>query len=100
MKSVWIVSDRFAKNAYLSFRGMNNAEAKANNMLPYLFENYNVVPIHPDTWSQVLILTRVINALISGLNENDYLPRYIMIVLDKHLVANAGVFDFGVSHTI
>ena len=48
------------------------------------------------------ILTRVNNALIDELNNeehNYHLPKFIIITLDKDVIESAKVFDYGVSRT-
>ena len=65
-------------------------------------DNHNIEPLHADTWSNIRsFLARVYNQLVKALNTELYvLPRYILIILDKDLISNAELFDFGVSHTI
>ena len=46
-------------------------------------------------------MARVLNELIRELNKLPFqLPRYIIIILDKDLIANADLYDYGVSRTI
>ena len=46
-------------------------------------------------------LARILNAFIDELNDphKHHLPRYVLIMLDKDLIYNAKVYDFGVSRT-
>ena len=70
---------------------------------PYLLKHYNVEPFH----STVNPLTRsflawVVNAFAKGLNDQrpPHLPRYLLIMLDKDLLQNLGIYDYGLSKTI
>ena len=43
---------------------------------------------------------RILNSLIDGLNENNRLPRFLLIALDKDVIGDLKMFDFGVSKNL
>ena len=101
IKSVWLLGENFLKEAFQSFRAMNTRKAHEEHTAPYLFQHYNVLPWHPPQWSQTLaFLAKVLNSLINGLNSETYLPRYLLIILDKDLVASTELYDFGISRAL
>ena len=75
------------------------------NGLPYLMNNYNVIPrfAGSNTVGKSLLAT-TLNEIIQGINEADHLPRYIIIMLDKDLIEFIQFGGFsckvGFEHTI
>ena len=62
---------------------------------PYLFTQFNVLSFYPNTSGNAVILSRVLNALVYTINEYHHLPKHILIMLDKDLITNAKMFDYG-----
>ena len=67
----------------------------------YLCENYNVLCFYlSNIKNSKPYLARVYSVLVEALNESLRLPRYILVMLDRDLIANADLYDYGVSCTI
>ena len=60
-------------------------------------------PFHAGVNPQVRsFLARVTNVFAKGLNEQipPHLPQYMLMILDKDLVVNLGMYDYGISRAI
>ena len=102
-KAVWFVGDEFLRTTYKEFMDMKNHPVVQLRYAPYLIEHYNIEPLHAPFNPQVRsFLARVVNSFAAGLNDikPPHLPRYVLIFLDKDLIQNLGIFDFGVSRAI
>ena len=68
----------------------------------YITKNYNVLPLHTDQWSNIrTIFSADLQSARKSLNTAPFiLPRYILIFLDKDLITNTELYDYGVSRTI
>ena len=91
-----MLGDRFLKEAFTSFRAIQSSRNK-----PYLHQYYEVIGLHARNWhDDSNVLTRFNDALVEQLNVQPRLPRYIMIFIDRDIIAEAQVFDFGVYRTL
>ena len=82
---------------------MTNHATQERCQRPYLHANYNISAYYAPKQGLIRsFLARIINALITGINDAvpQHLPRYILIMLDADLIREAKVFDFGVSRMI
>ena len=65
----------------------------AETATPYLYEYYNVFAFMQIASSGVRsILARLLNSLIEGLNERQWLPRFLIIFLDMDLIDEINVW--------
>ena len=100
-----MVGDVFLRDILLTFRNMCTQAAAGEQPIPYVYANYNVeIFASPHNQHVRSFLAHMVNAFAKSLNEYDdkkppHLPRYILIIMDKDLIENAQVYDFGVSHT-
>ena len=91
------MGDRFLKGLWPSIiAAKTNLAGGGSNSLPYLFNNYNVIPrfAGANTMGKSLLAT-ILNQVIQGINETDHLPRYILLMLDKDVVENIQFGGFG-----
>ena len=94
LTDVWFLGDAFLKEIFGSFLA---TKSKAKSSLPNLFEYYNVFPLYQNPVNSTRSrLTCIINALVEKMNEEEKLPRYIIIILDKDITEEAFFYDFGV----
>ena len=99
LKSTWIIGEQFVKDLDQSLTSININSEQPNGMKKlYLTQNYNVLTYHSTRMSKPdPFLARVHNSLVDALNKDNYLPRYIIIILDKDLIVNADLYNYGVS---
>ena len=102
LKSVWLLGEEFLRDMMYTFKAMRAQAINDHKDLPYLLKNYNVVAQNPERWSNIRsFLAKVLNGLVKALNQSPFiLPRYILVVLDKDLIANADLYDYGVSRML
>ena len=80
---------------------MINQVANKGTARLYIAEHYNVEAIYARQLLDLdAFLARVNNALIDKLNEEYYLPQYILIMLDKDMITASKVYDYGVTRTL
>ena len=61
----------------------------------YLFEYYNVLPFFDEgPAGEENVITRTYNTLVETLNSRHALPRFLVIALDKDIIADVDVFDW------
>ena len=68
---------------------------------PYLYDYYNVfayVPSHNLGASKTIAYT--FNALVEGLNNKRRLPIFILVVIDKDVIEDVNIFEYGASKAI
>ena len=87
---IWLIGDRFINKSIdvlEDYMGLFNAKTKHTQFDSYIATNYDVLAYTNDDDSVVRsVLGRLRNALAIALNENDKLPKYILIVLDTDLM--------------
>ena len=67
----------------------------------YLQEYYNIHSFYELTKASVTrISTRIVNSVISGVNQTHGLPRFLVIMPDKDLLCNMDVFHPEICHLI
>ena len=85
------------REVFDTFRSMN----KSMNSKLHLFKQYNIEALVAPQLSQTRsVLSQLFNAFVKALNDFKYLPKYILIMLDKDIIDNIGVYDFGIADTI
>ena len=67
----------------------------AKKQPPYLFEYYNVFRFWKSSANSRHTIGRVLNAFINALNQGRCLPRFLLIILDKDVIEDVNVFDYG-----
>ena len=102
LKDVWFLGDTFLREAHYTYKSMINQAVNKGLDRPYLAANYNTTALYAEKLINMnAFLARILNAFIDGLNNplKHHLPCYVIIMLDKDLIHNAKVFDYGVSRT-
>ena len=69
----------------------------AKQLVPYLWNYYNVLPLMTGAFHERSVMARVTNNLIEGFNK---MPRFIIVILDKELLRAIHHFKFGISKMI
>ena len=83
----------------LSARNMQNRSAHKKQL--YLYDNYNVKCYSTNPLSKIKETpARLVNALAHGLNENQWLPRLIIITPDGDVVQYIGEISYGIYEII
>ena len=96
IRDAWLLGDRFVAGIWPTVIATKNKAHSQNSPLPYLFEKYNILPIYPKSSSlNRSVLGRIYNEFIEGLNQNDWLPKYIFVLPDKDLVEASQHYGFG-----
>ena len=60
---------------------------KAGRGQPYLFQHFNISGYYNSTIGISNVIKRLMNAFVDELNENNLLPKYLLIIPDKDLLA-------------
>ena len=106
---VWVAGDSFSKDTYQKLEEMltqsvaynnnprnQNASQQEEKASLYLAEYYNVFEYHQAKSDHLgPAIARVLNSVIQGLNTNKRLPRFLLVILDKDVIEDLNVFDFG-----
>ena len=96
IKDTWFVGDQFINDTFHAFPAMYNESKLAKTRKPYLYDYYNVKCFSTNLLSTVRnILAHLVNALIKALNNNDKIPRFIIVVPDSDIICSINVFDLG-----
>ena len=99
--NVWFVGDQFIKDVHNTYKAIidqtsSKSTTKKTDPPPYTQEQFNVRMYYKQFTSGVrYAATRMINSLLDALNEQDRLPKYLVIVPDKDLLYDIDVFEFG-----
>ena len=99
---IWFIGDHFVREVYNAFRGIINA-AKLNkkSWKPYLLDYYNSKGYYYQSNNWLESATSwILNKLTEALNENDRLPKYIVMMPDKDIIADLNDFEFGATKNI
>ena len=68
---------------------------------PYLYDYYNVfayVPAH--SLGATRTIARTFNVVVEGLNNKKCLPRFLIVVVDKDIIKDVNIFEYGASKAI
>ena len=84
---MWLVGDSLLKETYGMLEAMRQSALKknTNNSMPYIHAYFNMLERH--TRSSSTGLVHFINPLIDLLNERPRLPKFIIVIPDKDLLA-------------
>ena len=68
---------------------------------PDVYQYYNIVAYHEKlTSGTTTVIARILNSFIKGLNNRPHLPRLVVIPIDKNIIEDINLFDFGVAREI
>ena len=76
-----------------------------NRRKPHVFEYYNVEIMTPPKLSATKsYLAHIHNELVKYMNgkkeDNYYLPKYLVMIVDRDIITDANVFDYGMTETL
>ena len=82
-----MIGDSFLKEVSPTLTAMKNQAVQLNRRQPYLHEYYNVETFtYNGNGGLRSVLARINNAIVYALNNDEKLPRYIMLIPDKDLI--------------
>ena len=68
---------------------------------PYVYEFYNVMGYSATTSSaNHTAIGRILNSYIEALNSRERLPRFLIVIIDKDIIDDVNVFEFGATKEI
>ena len=99
----WFIEDKFLKDVFNTFQEqINKAFVTKRNrdaIQPYLNDYYNVHGYFTSSVMQDRATGRILNVLIEVLNQKQIarqrLPRFLVVVLDKDIIADLNSFKVG-----
>ena len=100
VKDLWFIGDVFLKDVFYTFRAMKQSSHRkpAAECDPYLHQIYNVKHYESSgNFRMESAMTRILNSLIRVLNENQSLPRLIVVMMDHEFLTMLKHTTFGVS---
>ena len=93
---MWIVGDAFLSTI---IGCLQNLRAKGEYPL-HLYDHYNITAYYENPCSMTRSsLSRLLNALATGLNEKVRFPRYIIFIPDADILSTIDFYDFGMPIT-
>ena len=90
---MWIIGDNMVASSYrVHFKKLNTYEA-------FMKENFQICVFCGSKYTSqdVNPLSRVLNALIAAINDEVYLPEFVLFVLDADLIDFLNYSGYGVS---
>ena len=85
LMDAWLIGDDFLKDIIGDFYYMRTNAIKQRMSTPYLFDFYNVHGFYGSTaWG----INHFLTPLVDAFNEHQLLPRLIILVFDKDIIAN------------
>ena len=91
---LWILGDKSLKTAFNDLQIVIN-ECQENKQLPrpYIQDYYNILSYTTESSNDVPVISRVANALQDAIKERHCFQRFLLVFLDKDVIANYNVFD-------
>ena len=84
--NIWLIGDYFLKDVMPSLNALKRSAQSKDTEMPYLHQFFNIKEYHPQAGSTGI--AQVINPLVDTLNERQKLPKYVLMILDKDMLAN------------
>ena len=103
VKDVWLVGDKMLRTIYATLPAMRRESKLAKLQEPYLYKYYNVKRYYADLNNYTgNALERIQNALIKAINDNQHLPRFLLVFPDRDLITSMGkeFIKFGVGDAL
>ena len=101
LNTVWLLGGDFLRMMFHSLEQLLTMAKQDNKPWPYLMHYYNVDPLHlPQLSNNRALLSCILNALVKKMNTDWHLLKYLLILIDQDLIAESGVYDYGVTHTL
>ena len=91
------MGDKFVNEVYHALPSLNAEARKTNENPPYMYDFYNVRCFTSNPASLTTsVAAWLVNCLIKALNENDVLPRIIMVIPDWDFLQSLEQVSFGI----
>ena len=92
LRKVWILGDNFVAETYRRYFRKSDASF-------FLKMHFNVLPFCSSKYSDrnSNMISRIINCLITAINNKVYLPHYVLVAIDDDLVSYQKYKGFGVA---
>ena len=95
-KDLWLVGDTFLRDVWPAILGTNTKVTAQKTSKLYIFDNYNIVPCFSGrTTFTRSILVHLHNQIISTLNDQEMLPKFIVVLPDKDIIEAVKQAGFG-----
>ena len=97
-----MLGDEFFKEVFPVMQELCRLSKVNKTPAPYLYEYYNVFGYYtPSTTTHARrVIAWVLNSFIHGLNMRERLPRFLVIILDKDLILDVNIYDYGATRAI
>ena len=98
---VWFIGDDFFRSIFPMLLALKQEALIHKTDLPCLYEYYNVYgnPMMMNSGVRHTI-AQMINSVIKGLNSRERLPHFLVIIIDKDIIKDVNVFDYGAQKEI
>ena len=101
IQSVICIGDEFLRGISSTMKGMKSDANLEKHVMLYLYQQYNFTMHHPRQMPGTRpSIARILNALIKAFNEDELLPKYIIIMPDKDIISSINMFDYGITTLI
>ena len=97
VKDLWIIGDKFVNELFHAYPALNAEVKKQNTQHPFAYDFYNVRCFTSSPVSTTKsVPARLLNCLLKALNENNNLPRFVIVVPDWNLLQFMQHNGFGI----
>ena len=94
-RDTWLLGDTFLRQLWPTIVS-SKTKSRDYPDKPFLLQQYNIKSWYSSGTSLTRMLeARVYNQLVNAINEEDYLPHYLIIMLDKDLIEDIHFEGFG-----
>ena len=91
---VWFVGDQFFREVFPTLQSLKRRAKVQKINPPYLYEYYNIFGYYSLMSSaNKRCIAHLFNAIVTGLNTRQRLPHLIVIMIDKDIIEDVGIFD-------
>ena len=74
---------------------------EAQLKIPYIYQNFRIKPFYqPNSGNSVGTLYKLFNSVVEGLNSENKLPKYILVLADRDLLLQVGHLQAGIGHIL
>ena len=96
LKDLWLIGDGFLRESVASLQQLKNGAALRDHRLPYIYQYYNVKGYFHEYNSHIdTAIGRIYNSMVFGLNENTFLPKYVIFIIDQDIITCGNIYNFG-----
>ena len=96
IKDCWLVGDVFLGEVFHAFQEWKSDTAANNEILPYLYEQYNISSWFKSPLLNQIHTGRILNSFIKVLNSTPKLAKYVLVFPDDDIIRSANHVDYGI----